>query len=187
MGEGRTSEATPPGDGEEPFFLAWSQEELGAAYGKARREGRLSYAKELGYDSLEDLDRAVEAMKAHRAAIDEIEEKTERLQEEAAGSEAKILALRVEGEAFHQAGALGGEPSKIDDVLTLREKTWDLAEDGRPNAEAIKSSVTAVFERHPAMLRRGGPPRTPPEEEAAGSTSSWAGSVKAALRERFGG
>ena len=81
------------------------------------------------------------------------------LSEENAQLEAQIQSVKVEREAQLQVIVLGGDPRRLEAILTLRETTpYDVLEDGEPNPEAIRSTIQAVFNRIPELRRAGWEP-----------------------------
>jgi hypothetical protein len=161
-------------DKDEPLFVARTEEEYEAKFGATREAGRLSVAKANGFETVEAMNTALEAM----AKLGEAKQREAESREERDQSKAELQALRVEQEAHLQALDLGGTPQAISDILTLRQKASDALEDGQPNVDAIRSSIEDVFNAHPQL--RGGQVRP-----RGGSTGGLVDGIKARLREKF--
>ncbi len=151
---------------------------------ETRDEGRLSVAKANGFDTVEDLEEALEAMKAGSpsAELNEVRERVAEETEKRGQLQAELQAATVEREAQLQVLELGGTPHAVADILTLRRKANDVLEDGEPNVDAIRSSIEAVFNAHPQL--RGGQVRERSSSSAAMSTGGLVG-IKARLKEKF--
>ncbi len=163
---------------DEPLFVARTEEEYEAKFGATREAGRLSVAKANGFESVEELEEALEAVKAGGPSAELAEARQERDQ-----SKAELQALTVEREAQLQVLDLGGTPHAVADILTLRAKGGDVLEDGQPNVDAIRSSIEDVFNAHPQL--RGGQVRERSSSSAAMSTGGLVDGIKARLKEKF--
>jgi hypothetical protein len=170
----RSSEAQP--------LVTLSQAELDAKLDATREAGRLSAAKGAGFESVAELEEALGAM----AELDKARQREAESQEELDQAKAELQDLRAEQEAQLQVLDLGGTPSAIADILTLRVTDDDLHEDGEPNVDAIRGSIEGVFNAHP-QLRGGQQVGVSERGSAATSTGSSAlgDAVKASLKERF--
>lgn len=143
---------------ETPLFVANNQEELNAKFGKTRTEGRLSVAKEHGFDSLDAFNAAMKQYKttqdAQKTDVQRLQEANQALTTTHQSQTAELRAIKLDREAERLALSAGASPDRLEAVLRLRNASdTEIDDTGNVSVPAITASVEAVLTSYPEFKK----------------------------------
>jgi hypothetical protein len=187
QGQGQPDD-TPTGGGEQPGF---TQDDLNRYAGRARAEGRAAVLNDLGFESLDDLQAAVEshrqAQEAARTDLERAQEQAQKFQEQAqqARQQMREMLLRTR---FQLAAA--DQVADLDLAYLAAQQAGLLAEDIEIDLEAgqvsgLETAIETLLKQRP-ILRKQQQPAQAAGTDGGQTNNGRAGIDKDALAARFG-
>lgn len=170
----------------EPYMVFTTKDEFESRFGPTRQQGRLSLAKEHGYETIEAFNAAMNEYKTYQQSQQTEQERVTN-ENKTLAQKNKELSERVNSRALkdsmlEMADEVGFNKERLDAINDLRQKAeGEIDADGNVVPELVKHSITQVLQKYPEFAAKTvtiGATGTP--AHAAGETSTVDEQIKAA-------